>query len=99
MLPTEDGPFYELNLQCLNCRQFVRFTEENDRRRSEYREWTQSERETMLLAALHDRAVFCPVDGAKCQVKFNVAVRDVAIPTPGTAVACYRCGREFVVPD
>ena len=98
MFPSENGPFDELNLKCSGCDQFVRFTEENDGSRAAYRDWTQTEREAMLHAALDDQTVVCPVDGAKCQVTFNAAVRGTAVPTPGTAVACYRCGREFVQP-
>jgi hypothetical protein len=98
MVPTKAGPFDELNLKCPGCGQFVSFTEENDGRRAVYRDWTQPERDAMLQAALDDEPVFCPVDGAKCEVKFNVAVRGIAVPTPGTAVACYRCGREFIQP-
>lgn len=99
VFPTEAGPFYELNLECPVCGQFVRFTEENDRRRAEYRDWTQPEHEAMLRTALDEQPVFCPVDGARCQVTFNAAVRGTTVPTPGTVVACFRCGREFIRPN
>lgn len=66
--------------------------------RAEYRDWTPAEREAMLQVALDDQPVFCPVDGAKCQVTHNAAVRGTAVPTPGTAVVCYRCGRKFIQP-
>jgi len=99
LFPTESGPFYELNLECPGCGQFVRFTEENDRSRAEYRDWTQAEREAMLRAALDEQLVFCPVDRARCQVTFNAAVRGTAVPTSGTVVACMRCGREFNQPS